>query len=67
MNPVASYTIEMTRHLLTDAGFKGRHRVCDQAFTRVRCLPLAVVRVLILRKSVKSLHNVVNETKPWLS
>lgn len=66
MNPVASYTIEMTRHLLTDEGFKGRHRVCDQAFTRVRCLPFAVVLVLILRKSVKSLQNVVNEAMAWL-
>ena len=67
MNPVASYTIEMTRPLLTDEGFKGRHRVYDQAFTRVRCLPLAVVLVLILRKSVKSLQNVVNEAMAWLT
>ena len=50
MNPVA-YTIETTRHLLTDEGFKGRHRVSDRAFTRVRCLPFAVVLVLILRKA----------------
>lgn len=66
MNPVA-YTIETTRHLLTDEGFKGRHRVSDRAFTRVRCLPFAVVLVLILRKSVKSLQNVVNEAMAWLT
>ncbi|MBK8754040.1 MAG: hypothetical protein IPL99_21390 [Candidatus Competibacteraceae bacterium] len=66
MNPVA-YTIEITRHLLTDEGFKGRHRAHDQVFTRVRCLPLAVVLVLILRKSVKSLQNVVNEAMAWLT
>lgn len=66
MNP-ATYTIETTRHLLTDEGFKRRHRMSDPAFTRVRCLPLAVVLVLILRKSVKSLQNVVNEAMAWLT
>ena len=45
---------------------KSRHRASDQAFTRVRCLPFAVVLVLILRKSVKSLQNVVNEAMVWL-
>ena len=65
MNP-ATYTIETTRRLLADEGFKSRHRASDQAFTRVRCLPFAVVLVLILRKSVKSLQNVVNEAMAWL-
>ena len=65
MNP-ATYTIEITRRLLTDEEFKSRHRASDQAFTRVRCLPFAVVLVLILRKSVKSLQNVVNEAMAWL-
>ena len=66
MNPV-TYTIETTRHLLTDEGFKSRHRASEQAFTRVRCLPFAMVLVLILRKSVKSLQNVVNEAMAWLT
>jgi hypothetical protein len=65
MNPV-TYTIETTRRLLADEGFKSRHRASDQAFTRVRCLPVAVVLVLILRKSVQSLQNVVNEAMAWL-
>ncbi len=38
MNP-ATYTIETTRHLLADEGFKSRHRASAQAFTRVRRLP----------------------------
>ena len=63
----ATYTIETTRRLLTDEEFKGRHRVNDQVFTRVRCLPFALVLVLILRNSVKSLQNVVNEAMSWLS
>lgn len=66
MNPV-TYTIETTRHLLTDEEFKSRHRASEQAFTRVRCLPFAMVLVLILRKSVKSLQNVVNEAMAWLT
>ncbi len=62
----ATYTIETTRRLLAAEGFKSRHRASAQAFTRVRCLPFAVVLVLILRKSVKSLQNVVNEAMAWL-
>lgn len=62
----ATYTIETTRRLLNDEDFKRRHRASAQAFTRVRCLPFAVVLVLILRKSVKSLQNVVNEAMAWL-
>lgn len=46
MNPV-TYTIETPRRLLADEGFKSRHRTRDQAFMRVRCLPFAVVWVLI--------------------
>ncbi len=62
----ATYTIETTRRLLAAEGFKSQHRASAQAFTRVRCLPFAVVLVLILRKSVKSLQNVVNEAMAWL-
>ena len=52
LNP-ATCTIETTRRLLTNEGFKGRHRVSDQTFMRVRCLPFAVVLlVLILIKSI---------------
>ena len=66
MNPTAYAAIEITRDLLNSADFKNRHRVNDQAFTHVRCLSFAVVLVLILRKSVKSLQNVVNEATTWL-
>ncbi|MCB1767577.1 MAG: hypothetical protein KDJ22_16215 [Candidatus Competibacteraceae bacterium] len=66
MNPTAYAAIEITRDLLNSADFKNRHRVNDQAFTRVRCLSFAAVLVLILRKSVKSLQNVVNEATTWL-
>ena len=43
----ATWAIEMPRRLLNDEGFKSRHRTRDQAFMRVRCLPFAVVWVLI--------------------
>jgi hypothetical protein len=49
MNP-AAHAIEITRRLLNGEGFKSRHRASDQAFTRVRCLPFAIVLVLTLRK-----------------
>lgn len=46
--------------------FKQRHRWSEKAFLRDRALPFALVLVLILRKSVKSLQNVVNEAMTWL-
>lgn len=46
--------------------FKDKHRVAKSAFTRVRSLPFELVLVMILRKSVKSLQNVVNEAMLWL-
>lgn len=46
--------------------FKDKHRLAKSAFTRVRSLPFELVLVMILRKSVKSLQNVVNEAMLWL-
>ena len=46
--------------------FKAKHRLVKSAFTRVRSLPFELVLVMILRKSVKSLQNVVNEAMLWL-
>lgn len=47
----------MSQKRITADEFKERHRQTDTAFTRVRSLPFALVLVLILRKSVKSLQN----------
>lgn len=58
--------METSRDLIADDGFKGRHRWAKQAFTRVRSLSFGVVLVMVLRNSVKSLQNVVNETMAWL-
>ena len=49
-----------------DEAFKCLHRWTDQAFTRVRSLTFELVLVMVLRKSVKSLQNVVNEAMSWL-
>jgi len=54
------------RELLLDSAFKGRHRATAKAFTRERVLTFPIVVVLVLRKSVKSLQNVVNEALSWL-
>lgn len=59
-------TLETTRRTLADDAFKNRHRTTDKAFTRVRQLPFALVVTLVLRKSMKSLQNVVNEAMTWL-
>lgn len=58
--------LETTRELITDAGFKARHRATEQAFTRTRRLTFALVLTLVLRKGVKSLQNMVNEAMGWL-
>lgn len=46
--------------------FKKRHRAGENDFTRLRSLTFALVLVLVMRKSVKSLQNVVNEATTWL-
>ncbi|NEX23808.1 IS4 family transposase, partial [Thiorhodococcus mannitoliphagus] len=58
--------LETTRRLVADEAFKNRHRTTAKAFTRVRQLPFALVITLVLRKSMKSLQNVVNEAMTWL-
>lgn len=55
-----------SRELIADEAFKHRHRVTPKAFTRTRHLPFALMVVLILRKGVKSLQNLVNEAMSWL-
>jgi hypothetical protein len=53
--------------LIEDEDFKARHRERQKDFTRERSLPFALVLVLVMRKSVKSLQNVVNEAMTWLN
>jgi hypothetical protein len=58
--------LETTRRVLASEVFKNRHRTTAKVFTRVRQLPFALVLTLVLRKSMKSLQNVVNEAMSWL-
>ena len=54
--------VETSRELIGDEGFKNRHRKTEVMFTRLRSLPFALVLILVLRKSVKSLQCIVNES-----
>jgi hypothetical protein len=58
--------IETSRTLIQNEAFKRRHCWTEEAFTRIRSLTFGVVLVMVLRKSVKSLQNVVNEVMSWL-
>ena len=58
--------METSRTLISGDAFKCLHRWTGQAFTRVRSLTFELVLVMVLRKSVKSLQNVVNEAMSWL-
>ena len=58
--------METSRTLILGSAFKTLHRWTGHAFTRVRSLTFEVVLVMVLRKSVKSLQNVVNEAMSWL-
>jgi hypothetical protein len=51
---------------IEDEGFKNTHRETNKAHARERRLPFRVVLALVLRKSVKSLQNVLNEAMTWL-
>jgi len=54
--------IEISRGLIENEAFKKRNRQSDKLFTRVRRLPFALVLIMIMRKSTKSLQCIVNET-----
>lgn len=60
--PKKAQVIETSRELIENEGFKNRNRKAETMFTRVRCLPFALVLIMILRKSTKSLQCIVNET-----
>jgi len=51
---------------LEDEIFKNKHRKNANDFTRTRRLPFALVLVLMMRKGVKSLQNLLNEAMTWL-
>lgn len=58
--------MEIIRERIEAKAFKSRHRQTDKVFVRERSLPFALVVVLLMRNSVKSLQNVVNEAMTWL-
>ena len=53
--------IEVSKEQIEAKEFKALHRHSEKFFTRDRRLPFSLVLVLVLRNSVKSLQNVVNE------
>lgn len=53
--------IEASRKLIHDEDFRSRNRTSDRHFIRCRKLSFAIMILLLLRKSVKSLQCVVNE------
>ena len=61
-----SKAINESRKQIKSQSFIENHRRSDKCFTRKRSLPFSVLMVLIMRKSVKSLQNVVNEATGWL-
>jgi len=52
------------RERISDVGFKHRHRRDKKWFERERKLPFVLMIILILRKSAKSVQNVLNEIAP---
>ncbi len=60
--PKKVQVIETSRGLIEDEEFKKRNRQSEKLFTRLRRLPFALVLIMILRKSTKSLQCIVNET-----
>jgi hypothetical protein len=59
--------IKLSKEQIEVEEFKTRHRHSEKAFTRDRSLSFSLVLVLVLRNSVKSLQNVVNEAMIWLN
>ncbi len=55
----SAQAIETNREPIENEGFKNRK--AETMFTRLRCLPFALILIMILRKSTKSLQCIVNE------
>jgi len=62
-----THAVETSRVLIFSDTFRQLYRMTDKAFSRNRCLTFALVVVLILRKSVKSLQLVLNELMVWMN
>ncbi len=58
--------INKSRNELKSEAFIKAHRASEKHFTRKRSLPFVTLTTLIMRKSVKSMQNVVNEAMSWL-
>ena len=58
--------VNISRDLIEDENFKKRNRKTEKMFTRLRSLPFGLVLIMVLRKSVKSLQCIVNETMSGL-
>ncbi len=61
-----SKAINESRKQITSTSLIENHRSSDKCFTRKRSLSFSILMALIIRKSVKSLQNVVNEAMSWL-
>jgi len=59
--------IERSREWIEDDEFKKRHCGTEKDFIRVRMLPFSLVLTLVMRKSMKSLQNSVNDALTWLN
>ena len=55
-NTIAIRILQAVRHRLADSSFLERHRFAPKDFTRRRKLPFSSVVLLVLQKSLKSLH-----------
>src|ERR1035437_8449909 len=58
--------MKTSREQIEGEEFKQLHSASENDFTRTRSLPFPLVLTLVMRKSVKSLQNVVNEAMTWL-
>ena len=61
MSAKQQQTIEEGRALLSDEGYKERHRTKGSYFTRLRKLSFPLLVALLIRKSMKSIQLVLNE------
>ncbi len=64
---VKTKAINNSRDQLKSLKFSETHRASENDFTRKRSLPFATLMVLMMRKSVKAVQNVVNEAMSYFN
>ncbi len=57
------YILQIIRDKISSNSFKQKHKMNNKNFTRKRKLPFSKMKLIMMKKGVKSIQNTLNETQ----